>query len=421
MRFSRFCLIYTIATCIVSCGKNVDLSQEEVLLDCESLELYIGQSAIINVVGGSLSETEWCSSDVNVAVVDDAGIVNAVGEGIATISAFSGRRSASAVVYVSALKADSVVLNAHSLILKQGDVVELGLSVVPEDIDLAVSWESESEQVASIYDGKITAVSEGFTCVKVTVGNLSDTCMVTVVSVPQIGDYFYSDGSWLTEYVSGKELSGIVFWTGNPSEVDPVLREEHPECTNGLVVSLYDEECSWQSNNEDYSLTIAEWLDENAPEFISTCARDMDPDILDNILGYNNSSAILQFNLSPENNSWKSDVIKRLLFFRNDPGNHVEETTSGWYMPSAKELSLLCSGEVQSSISNISGTDVDIKIMVNEKIKECDKGTPIKDALYWSSTEYDEKNSISVNFKSGAVPYNLKRYGNLNVRYILAF
>lgn len=421
MRLGKCCLILIVAICILSCEKASENILQELTLETSVLEMKVGQSAALKVVGGSPSDGRWKSSNSGVAVVDEKGKVSAVSEGVATVTVYSGSISASAVVYVSELKVDSITFNNDNIILKQGESIELQLSVSPDDTGLDILYEIERPNIASVENGKIVAVSEGFTYVRAVVGDVSDSCMVTVISEPEIGDYFYSDGSWLSSYENEKQLVGIVFWTGDPTISDPILRQEHPQCINGLVAAIYDEECSWQTNHIEYSSTIAEWLEENAPEYIPTCVGKGDVDVLNEKLGYNNTSAILQFNLDPENNAWKSDAVKRLLFFQVNQDNKVPETTSGWYMPSAKELSLLCSGEVSSSIWDIAGPDVDVKELVNERISAAQMGMPIQDKLYWSSTEFDKDNALSINFKTGTVPYNIKRYGNIIVRYILAF
>lgn len=420
MRLGKFCLVFIVAICMLSCEKASEDILKDLTLDQSVLEMKVGQSATLKVMGGSPSDGIWKSSNSSVALVDEKGMVSAVSEGVATVTIFSGNISASAVVYVSELKVDSININ-KAVILRQGESIELQLSVFPDDTGLDVYYESECPNIASVENGKVVAVSEGLTYIKAVVGDVSDSCMVTVISEPEVGDYFYSDGSWLSSYEREKQLVGIVFWIGDPASSDPILRQEHPQCTNGLVVAIHDEECSWQANHIEYASTIAAWLDENAPEYISTCIGKGNVDVLNAKLGYNNTSAILQFNLDPENNAWKSDAVKRLLFFQVNQDNKVPETTSGWYMPSAKELSLLCSGEVSSSIWDIAGPDVDVKELVNERINAAQIGMPIQDKLYWSSTEFDKDNALSVNFKTGTVPYNIKRYGNIVVRYILAF
>ena len=80
------------------------------------------------------------------------------------------------------VKATAVSLDRTELQLVRGAKSTLVLSIEPSDFTDAVSWKSSDEAVATIDDtGLVTAKSIGMTNIKVTVGELSASCKVTVV------------------------------------------------------------------------------------------------------------------------------------------------------------------------------------------------------------------------------------------------
>lgn len=55
----------------------------------------------------------------------------------------------------------------------------------------------------------------------------------------QVGDYFYLDGTFSKNYDTTKDLAGIVFYVGDPTEQDSTLgNSEYSGCTHGLVVAV---------------------------------------------------------------------------------------------------------------------------------------------------------------------------------------
>ena len=111
------------------------------------------------------------------------------------------------------VKAESVTLSAETLTVNNGQTDKLILTVEPLDFTDEVTWRSGSTDVATIAeDGTLKALATGTTTIKVTVGNQSATCKVTVVQpVTSI---------WLSESRHSMEALDTLQLTANVSPED---------------------------------------------------------------------------------------------------------------------------------------------------------------------------------------------------------
>ncbi len=81
------------------------------------------------------------------------------------------------------IEVNSVTLNKNSLNLEVGETETLTATVEPEEAtDKTVIWSSDNAEVASVQNGKITAIKEGTAQITATAGTKSATCTVTVTS-----------------------------------------------------------------------------------------------------------------------------------------------------------------------------------------------------------------------------------------------
>ena len=176
------------ATCKVVVQKKVT-AVESVELSEELLELVEGDSGTLTAIVKPDDATDktvtWTSSNADVATVKD-GVVTAIKEGEATITAKAGDQSASCKVVVSKkiISVESVVLNKTELTLVEGESEILSATVLPEDAtDKSVSWESSDTAIATVdYDGKVTAIKEGEALITAKAGDKTASCKVTVQS-----------------------------------------------------------------------------------------------------------------------------------------------------------------------------------------------------------------------------------------------
>ena len=127
----------------------------------------------------------WSSSDQGVARVDDKGVVTAIKEGTAKITASAKNVSASCEVNVMKR---TISLNKTSLMLEEGKKESLIATITPLK-EGAVKWSSMNENIATVSEnGEVTAIARGNTTIKVEFEDISATCEVTVYHVPVTHD-----------------------------------------------------------------------------------------------------------------------------------------------------------------------------------------------------------------------------------------
>lgn len=129
----------------------------------------------------------WKTSDKNVAMVSENGLVTAVGGGDATITCIAQDGSgvkATCKVTVT-VPVSGIQLSQTSAALTVGDTLTLTKTIYPSDAtNQAVTWTSSSDAVASVdSNGKITAKTAGsavITCKSVSDNSVVGICNVTV-------------------------------------------------------------------------------------------------------------------------------------------------------------------------------------------------------------------------------------------------
>lgn len=274
----------------------------------------------------------------------------------------------------------------------------------------------------------------------------------------KVGDYFYrtANGKWVTSdgglrkiYTDGSvemldiepvqtDLNGkltcigIVYWVGDPTTITPankaadigdksklqgdkILNEDHSDCTHGLVVSLdevYVKE--WQRSNT----SVQDWLNTNRPnDFLSVQGEKDESDALNNIQGYNNTKAIEAFNSSSSETVY---VVEEVIQYRKEVA--APTNSSGWYVPSIKELTLLRGKDVNNIFVNYD--DYTNYALINRKLDLIGADIlGLGDSFsYYSSTERDYFRVHGVYiWKGDLVPLGKNSNSASYVRFSLAF
>lgn len=238
----------------------------------------------------------------------------------------------------------------------------------------------------------------------------------------QVGDFYCENGTiWpggadgVSEAnppnTTGDGAIGVVFWARNPAvgyeygfKGDPMLGTDHPQCKNGLV--LYKQAMT-VTRWSQYSNSIDYWIKNNNP--FPGITFDI---TAQNICqGYSNTKAMRKF---ITNNSLGINELTIL----NTMGNKENIVgTSGWYIPSFAETSLIIHGE--GKYLGTAGRDLMNKQLLKltgNDIKD-DYGTP------WTSTEQpgsDATRYIMVVNYDGTQSAISKQISNA-VRIVLAF
>ena len=221
---------------------KVEITQvEKIDLVESSLELFFGDKhkleTIITPPTATDQKLTWQSDNLDVATVDQSGVVTATGVGTATIACFSsdGMKKDECLVTVKMIFIESVKLDKKTLDLEPGQEAVLTAEITPSNAtEKKLYWSSSNPEVATVDDnGVVKALSNGATTITVltSYGGLTTSCQVTVTSFVPVSFVQISTISW-----------------------DMAVGE-----TYTLTVRVYpddatDKSVRWVSNNEDVAI-----------------------------------------------------------------------------------------------------------------------------------------------------------------------
>ncbi len=264
----------------------------------------------------------------------------------------------------------------------------------------------------------------------------------------QVGDYLLADGNLLSKEtdeatVKKADVAAIVFWT--PAETtaegrqtpaslqsDEVMAKTHPNCTHGLAVSLKDVSSAGMKWQNQYEAVVSF---QNGDAFDPDCDKSLFKPIASNtgsgapinfILGYQNTLILRAYNVYCKSIGSGNKVVlpvDALDTFAADSDNQAPSNSTGWFLPSPKELHILCYKDVDGIWSTWNSSYTDTRDIVNNSLNAA--GSEIfDDYLYWSSSERagnsDYDYAFRVNFYNASVDYNRKN-GMYKVRAVCAF
>lgn len=394
---------------------------EKIILASSELEISRGDSILINPtilpLDADKTSLIYKSSDTDIAEVSDEGMIKALSPGQATITVSADGVSEDCDITVTPRRIKEIIIETEKDIIKKGESVQLVAKTVPEDSDNdVIDWSSSDEWVATVdKDGTVNGIAVGITTITASCGDVHTECVITVTGQPKIGDWYYDDGTYSFEVNPNKKIIGIVFWTGDPGKDDDFLKEEHPQCSNGLVVSikennefaLWQESSAWKTHKEKIGL----WIESNT-EYPSTIITDLSDSRAETILGYSLSKGLEEYRKAhPEYRIAISEGLKR--FADSDP---APETSSGWFIPSIEELDLLCNGDAHGRPDWEPLTN---KKIINGRLAMIE-AEQFDNYVYWSSMELDIDNAFVFAFDQGLPMIDYKPTSR-QIRYILAF
>ena len=224
MKNKRVLLVLSAVLGLIGCEKiptEPDIVEvSSVAISETAVEIMVGESlqlsATVEPMNATDKEVSWSSSDDTVLSVSPYGLVSALKEGKAVVTALAGK--CVSVCQVSVVKGEvavsSIDLDKTVANLKVGETITIKATVRPDDAtDKKVEWKSSDETVAKVdNDGKVTAVLEGSVLISATAGNITAVCSVTVNS-----DGFKPNGEYLA--FTGLSYSGSITYECNDNNI----------------------------------------------------------------------------------------------------------------------------------------------------------------------------------------------------------
>lgn len=224
-----------------SCTVTVTTPASGVTVTPESVVMNKGETKQLSAVVAPSSATNksvtWTSDNPDVASVNSSGLVTAVSDGTAVITAktSSGGYTDTCKVTVKT-PVSGISISSSSIELNKGETQQLTATVTPPDAtNKKVVWSSTDDAIAEVsQDGTVTAAGGGTTVVTATTedGSYSAKCSV-VVNVPVTGIQFNDTSSSV----------GV----GNETKLGYTITP--PDATNKTV--------TWQSSD-----AAVAWIDE---------------------------------------------------------------------------------------------------------------------------------------------------------------
>ena len=214
------------ATCKVTVG-NGTISLESLSLKTTNLTMNKGEKTTIYAVYNPSNVTDkvlyWSSSNTKVATVSE-GVVTAVGNGTATITAKSrdGGKTATCKVTVgngTTVKLEKLTLNSTMEILTKGSSKMIYATYNPSNVtDKVLYWKSSNTSVAKVSEGNVTAVGTGVATITATSrdGGKTASCQIIVVDK---NTQMKGISLKTTEKTMKKGEKTVIYATYNPSNV----------------------------------------------------------------------------------------------------------------------------------------------------------------------------------------------------------
>ena len=177
-------------TMTITQGGRGTISLSSVVLNESAVEFYPGETfQLVATVLPSNADgshaVKWESSNNGVVKVE-GGLLTAVGEGSATVTASAGSVKATCAVTVlhRAVPVTGISLDITNLTLETGSAAKLTATVEPAGADDSTpAWTSSDPAVATVdANGTVTAKAVGTAVITVTAGGKSASCTVTVIS-----------------------------------------------------------------------------------------------------------------------------------------------------------------------------------------------------------------------------------------------
>ena len=210
------------------------------------------------------------------------------------------------------------------------------------------------------------------------------------------GDYAMADGSFISKGATLTDeqkanVRGIVFWTTADSNTsgttpakltdDKIMQADFPNCTHGLIVALNNISGSSQWQSQSVNDIVAGW---QTSTFNASNKSDYSAinGSINYISGYQNTKLLKAYNKYCTENGQSGNVVFPVSLLENWSVQAPANST-GWYIPSPKELHLLCYQDVDDILTERGTTTREII----DPILTALGGTALGTNCCWSSME----------------------------------
>ena len=217
------------------CKVNFTASLNKWTLNEHNLELDKGETKQLTITfipdyTTDPKDTTWSSSDESVATVDDNGVVTAISEGIATITAINANGTmdeCNVTVTIPRVPAENLQISKDYSVINVEQQDTIIATYGPDNTTDSLTWSSSDESVATVDDGVVTAIASGSCTITASIGNLTASCNVNV-------PYYFGDQEFAHEIFD--EINRVRVENGlHAYEWDERLCD-----TGGKIVAAYD-------------------------------------------------------------------------------------------------------------------------------------------------------------------------------------
>ena len=351
--------------------------------------------------------------------------------------------------YLNAGIASNIADDSYTLTLDCGEGVELnsdeGISFIfalpPQ------TFEDGFTITATTTDGRTGKIS---TSNEIIIKRNKITPMASILFTPLMGnknaaeavkgDLALLDGSFIsiadiTDWTNQQKanIAGIVFWTTKDTDLtddtretpaklsdDKIMSADYPSCNHGLIVALSNisSYSNWSDDNTDNA--VADW------QTSTFDATDKGNYLAINgpinfISGYQKTKLLKAYNKYCTDNSQGGKIVTPVSSLESwnvqAPAN-----TTGWYIPSPKELHMLCCKDVDNIFyAHNNGVTPETRTLIDGLLSSLG-ATTLGEYAYWSSMEasiVDGENmydAIRVHFSNGA-PHGYRKDFGINGQY----
>ena len=222
---------------------------EEVKIEPATLEITEGETAQLKASvspADADQEVDWTSTDSQILTVDQNGLVTAIKPGTAIVvirsKSYNDKQGACEVTVNQDKSLKGISLDATEITLNSGESRTLGVVYTPNyAANKNITWSSSDPSVATVTEGKVTALKEGTATVTAVSeeGGFKAECNVTVAKAERpflyigVGEEFLIngvpdplDGSFDDEK---KEYSGIGFFDSDGKDLYSLEMYNYPE------------------------------------------------------------------------------------------------------------------------------------------------------------------------------------------------